>query len=64
MVGMSSLLFIHWYAGRYYQTPRLSLFETVAILAVYVVLFLAGAIILDFRRARRSACLTEEAPEV
>lgn len=64
LVGVASLMFTHWYAGRYYQTPRLSLFETVAVLAVFVVVFLAGAIVLDIRRARRSARLTTEAPEV
>ena len=64
LVGVASLMFTHWYAGRYYQTPRLSLFETVAVLAVFVVVFLAGAIFLDVRRARRSARLTAEAPEV
>jgi hypothetical protein len=64
LVGVASILFIHWYAGRYYQTPRLSLFETVVVLAVFVVVFLSGAIALDVRRARRSARLTAEAPEV
>ncbi len=64
LVGVASLLFIHWYAGRYYQTPRLSLFKTVGVLAIFVVVFLVGAIVLDIRRARRSARLTAEAPEV
>ena len=64
LVGVASLLFTHWYAGRYYQTPRLSLYETVAVLAVFVVVFLAGAIVLDIRRSRRSARLTTDAPEV
>jgi hypothetical protein len=64
LVGGASLLFIHWYAGRYYQTPRLSLFQTVAVMAVFIVIFLVGAIALDVRRARRSARLTAEAPEV
>ncbi|MFQ5923121.1 MAG: hypothetical protein ACE5M4_09780 [Anaerolineales bacterium] len=64
LVGVASLLFIHWYAGRYYQTPRLNLFETVAVLAIFIVVFLVGAIVLDIRRARRTARLTAEAPEV
>jgi hypothetical protein len=64
LVGVATLLFVQWYAGRYYQTPRLNLLLTVALLAVFVVIFIVGAIIWDARRARHSARLTAEAPEV
>ncbi|MCH7611487.1 MAG: hypothetical protein IIB10_12485 [Chloroflexi bacterium] len=64
LVGVASLLFIQWYAGRYYQTPRLSLFKTVGVLAVFAVVFLVGAVVLDVVRARREARLTTDAPEV
>ena len=63
-MGVASLLFIQWYAGRYYQTPRLSLFKTVGVLAVFAVVFLVGAVVLDVVRARREARLTTDAPEV
>ena len=29
VVGVSTLVFLQWYAGRYYQTPRLNLYSTV-----------------------------------
>ncbi len=64
LVGVASLLFIQWYAGRYYQTPRLSLFKTVAVLAIFAVVYLVGAVTLDVVRARRSARLTTDVPEV
>ena len=64
VVGVGSLLFIQWYAGRYYQIPRLSLFQTVTVLTVFIVVFVIGAIVYDVRRTRRGARLTVDTPEV
>ena len=61
LIAISTLLFIQWYAGRYYQTPRLSLLTTVAVLAVFVVAFTGGAIVRDVLRARN---LTPKSPGV
>ena len=64
LVGVATLLFIQWYAGRYYQTPRLNLGMTVGALTVFAVGYTLSAIALDARRARQSPRLTTESPEV
>ena len=58
VVGVSTLAFLQWYAGRYYQTPRLNLYSTVGVIAVFTAFFLGGAILWDRRR------LTANPPEV
>ena len=58
VVGVSTLVFLQWYAGRYYQTPRLNLYSTVGAIAVFTAFFLGGAILWDRRR------LTADPPEV
>ena len=58
VVGGATLVFLQWYAGRYYQTPRLNLYTTVGVIAVFTALFLGGAILWDRRR------LTVDSPEV
>lgn len=58
IVGVSTLVFLQWYAGRYYQTPRLNLFQTAGVSAAFAALFLGGAILWDHRR------LTADPPEV
>jgi hypothetical protein len=61
VVGGSTLIFLQWYAGRYYQTPRFNLNETVALVGGFIVLFLGGAIAWEAIRGRR---LTATPPEV
>jgi 4-amino-4-deoxy-L-arabinose transferase-like glycosyltransferase len=57
----STLIFLQWYAGRYYQTPRFNLNETVALVGGFVVLYLGGTIVWEAYRNRR---LTLSPPEV
>jgi hypothetical protein len=57
VVAVSTLVFLQWYAGRYYGTPRLNLYETVAVTAAFSAIFLGGAILWDRR-------LTVVPPEV
>lgn len=61
LVAGSTLIFMQWYAGRYYQTPQLNLNQTVLAVAVYVVGLLGGALLWDFNRNRR---LTAQRPKV
>jgi hypothetical protein len=49
VVAVSTLFFLQWYAGRYYGTPRLNLYQTVGVIAAFVALFLGGAILWDRR---------------
>lgn len=64
VVGVATLLFIQWYAGRYYNTPSLSLYTTIGILGVFFVTYLIGVVSLDMWKARRSPRLTGGNPEV
>lgn len=61
LVGGPTLVFMHWYAGRYYQTPKLSLWGTLAASGAFVGLCLAwwGA-----RAAWGKRRLTERSPGV
>lgn len=51
LVLAGTLIFLHWYVGRYYGTPRLNLLETLALLAGTVFIWLFG----NWWRDRRSA---------
>jgi 4-amino-4-deoxy-L-arabinose transferase-like glycosyltransferase len=53
LMGGVTVCLLTWYVGRYYQTPRLSLFPTLALAAVFVVLSLAVMFLRDAVRARR-----------
>ncbi len=57
VVAVSTLIFLQWYAGRYYGTPRLNLYGTLGVIAAFVALFLGGVILWDRR-------LTADPPEV
>ncbi len=61
LIGGSALIFSHWYAGRYYGTPRLDLNGTVLVVTVYAVGLIGGAILRDELRKRR---LTADPPKV
>lgn len=61
LVAGTTLIFLQWYAGRYYQTPQLNLNATVALVAVFVILLLGGAVYRDRTRGPR---LTANPPEV
>ncbi|MEW6566770.1 MAG: hypothetical protein AB1449_01100 [Chloroflexota bacterium] len=54
LVAGATLVFSQWYAGRYYHTPRLSLWGTLALLGAFVVAFFASAWVLDQRRLTAS----------
>ncbi len=43
----ASLLFLHWFIGRYYHTPRLSLGATFAAMVGFVVLYLSATLLRD-----------------
>lgn len=64
MVGGPTVIFLQWYAGRYYQTPRFNLNETTTLVVAFVVLFLVGALLWDRRDRWRKARLTPTPPEV
>lgn len=48
------MIFLHWYLGRYYGSPRLGLGLTLAAIAVYGLLVVAGSLLLDRWRRRRA----------
>lgn len=64
LIGGASLIFLHWYIGRYYQTPRLPLALTAAATAVYAIGLMGVFALLDRQRHRESASLTEIPPKV
>jgi hypothetical protein len=47
IVGFATLAFIHWEAGRYYQLPRLNLWETLTLIGGFSILFVVGSLIYD-----------------
>lgn len=61
LVAGPTLVFMHWYAGRHYQTPKLSLWGTLAACGVFVVLSLAWW---AARAAWGKRRLTEDSPGV
>ena len=61
LIGGIMLLFLQWYAGRYFGTPRLELWGTLGAVGVFLLLWLAGSILLDRSRRRR---LTSHRPGV
>lgn len=58
----ANLLLGHWFIGRYYHTPRLSLEATLAAVAAFVVVYLGVAVLRDGGSGRRR--LTVSTPEV
>ncbi len=50
-----TICLLTWYAGRYFHTPRLSLFPTLAVAAAFVALSLVVWTVRDLRRARPGA---------
>jgi 4-amino-4-deoxy-L-arabinose transferase-like glycosyltransferase len=57
-----ALIFLHWYAGRYYGTPRLSLEATLAAMLGFAGLYFGGLALRDRRHAQPG--LTGKASEV
>jgi hypothetical protein len=49
----ATLIFLHWYAGRYYGTPRLSLEATLAVMLGFAVIYVGGMALVDRRRSAR-----------
>jgi hypothetical protein len=58
----ANLLLGHWFIGRYYHTPRLSLEATLASMAGFLVVYLTVAVLRD--RRPESPNLTVSTPEV
>jgi hypothetical protein len=50
IVGFATLAFIQWEAGRYYQLPRLNLWETLSLIGGFTIIFTIGSFIYDRRR--------------
>jgi hypothetical protein len=49
----ATLIFLQWYAGRYYGTPRLSLEATLGAMLAFCVLYLGGTALADRWRSAR-----------
>lgn len=64
LVGAFHLVLLHWYLGRYYHTPRLSLENTLVASFVAVVLLAAAFFAYDGWRRRQAARLTRSGPAV
>ncbi|MEX0788776.1 MAG: hypothetical protein WD906_07965 [Anaerolineales bacterium] len=62
LVGAFHLVLLHWYVGRYYHTPRLSLENTLAVSFVAVVLLAAAFTVHDGWRRRQAARLAGSGP--
>ncbi len=58
LVVIPTLVFLHWYIGRYYHTPRLSFFKTAGLAALSTGIYLGGVLMLDAIRARKREQLT------
>jgi hypothetical protein len=56
LVVFATLAFVHWEAGRYYQTPRLNLWKTLSLIGAFSILFLAASI--GFDRYRKTKVRT------
>ncbi len=54
VVWGAGLIFTHWFVGRYYGTPRLSLESTLSAMVGCAVLYLGGLAWSDARKRRRS----------
>ncbi len=52
-VGVATLAFLHWEAGRYYGTPRLNLWKTLALVGGFTAFYYIGAFFYDRRRMKR-----------
>ncbi len=55
IVGFATLAFIQWEAGRYYQLPRLNLWETLTLIGGFSLLFVVGSLIYDRSRNRNES---------
>ncbi len=64
VVGIATLAFLHWEAGRYYRLPRLDLWETLAVTAVVSLGYLIGGWLLDRSRREPPVSLTGRTTEV
>lgn len=57
----ATLIFLHWYVGRYYGTPRLGVEATFAAMAGFVILYFGGTALVE---RRKSGNLTAGPPRV
>jgi hypothetical protein len=51
-VGFATFVFLHWEAGRYYQTPRLNLWKTLVLIASTTIVYYIGALLYDRYRMK------------
>lgn len=54
LVGGLTLIFLHWYVGRYFHTPKLSLWTTLAVCGVFAAGLLLGSVVFDTARLWRA----------
>jgi len=47
IVGFATLAFLQWEAGRYYDFPRLNLWNTLGLIAIFSSIFVAGSLMYD-----------------
>jgi hypothetical protein len=52
-VAFATVMFLHWEAGRYYQTPRLNIWETLSLIAGCTVVYYIAAYFYDRYRMKR-----------
>jgi hypothetical protein len=53
IVGFGTLAFLQWEAGRYYEFPRLNLWNTLGLIAIFSVVFIAGSFLYDRAKVAR-----------
>ena len=53
ILSVDYLLITHWYLGRYYNTPKLSLEATLGSILLFTVIYIAGMLISDVIRTKK-----------
>ncbi len=64
VIGIATLAFLHWEAGRYYRLPRLDLWETLGVIVVVSLGYLIAGWLLDRNRREPPVSLTGRTTEV
>ena len=53
VLSVNYILVSHWYLGRYYRTPKLSLEGTLVSILVFSIVYLAGYFLSDVIRTKK-----------
>ncbi len=61
-VGGLCLIWLHWYVGRYYHTPKLGIWPTLALAGGFALVYPVTCAIIDAFHGRQSRRLTSETP--